>query len=164
MNTFNIIATLIVTIIGTIAVPIIIANKQKKEREKLNLNVRLAISTLGAGEEHQYQYTVINTSQRATYITEIYIEKYEFDQFIDRIKFISQVVGPDGEDLTRNVLPNTSSMGWLPEAEDYNNPNIYIRLAVHTQDLEVFKSDFFDPRLNELITEPEMMKRIIEIQ
>ncbi|MFU1795615.1 hypothetical protein ACM1RC_17270 [Paenibacillus azoreducens] len=122
------------------------------------MNVRLAISTLGAGKEHQYQYTVINTSHRATYITEIYIEKYEFDQFINRIKYISQVVDPEGDDLIRNVLPNTSSIGWLPEEEDYNNPNIYIRLAVYTQDLEVFKSDFFDPRLSEQITEPEMKK------
>lgn len=158
MITFNIIATLIVAIIGTITVPIIIAIKQRQEREKLNLNVRLAISTLGAGKENQYQYTIINTSQRATYITEIYIEKYEFDQFIDRIKLFSQVVGPDEEDFTRNVLPNTSSTGYLPEEEDYNNPNIYIRLAVYTQDLEVFMSDFFDPRLSELITKPKMKK------
>ncbi|AZH30496.1 hypothetical protein [Paenibacillus sp. M-152] len=122
------------------------------------MNFRLAISTLGAGKEYQYQYTIVNTSQRVTYITEIYIEKYEFDQFISRIRHISQVVGPNGDALNRNVLPNTSSVGWLPEEEDYNNPNIYIRLAVYTQDLEVFKSDFFDSKTNEQITESEMKK------
>ncbi|KOR90394.1 hypothetical protein [Paenibacillus solani] len=150
--------TLFVTIIGSIVVPILIAAKQKKDREKLHLNVRLAISTLGAGKEQQYQYALVNTSQRATYITEIYIEKYEFDNLISRIRYVTQVVGPDGDVINRNVLPNTSSVGWLPEEEDYNNPNIYIRLAVYTQDLEVFKSDFFDPKTSKHITETEMKK------
>ncbi|WP_339169132.1 hypothetical protein MKX75_07650 [Paenibacillus sp. FSL R5-0341] len=158
LDTFNIIATLIIALIGSIVVPIVIMIKQNKEKVRLKLRVKLALSNLGAGEEHRYQYVILNTSQRSTYISEVYIELYEFNKFIDRIKYIPQVESSDGDEINRNVLPNTSSIGWLPESEDYKNPNIFIRLAVYTQDLEVFKSDFFDPRISAQLSEFKVKK------
>ena len=71
MDKFNIIATLIISLIGGVVVPIVIMIKQNKEKEKRKLKVKLTLSKLGAGEEHRYQYIILNTSQISIYISEV---------------------------------------------------------------------------------------------
>lgn len=55
---------------------------------------------------------------------------------MNRIKYIGQVESPDRDELDRNIQPNKSTSGWIAEHEEFNNPNIYIRIAVYTKDLE----------------------------
>jgi hypothetical protein len=148
----------ILALIVSIITPIMTYKKQKKDSATLNLKVIFGLSKIGAGKDYRYEYIVINNSHKTTYISEVYIELYEFNQYIDRIKYVGQVENFEEDNSFRNVLPFTSVRGWIGELEEFDKSNIYVRIAVYTQESEVFKSDIFDPRLCVNIAESKIKK------
>lgn len=166
MDKYISITSLIVAILAllvSIITPIVLYKKQKKDSETLRLKVILGLSNIGAGEDNRYEYIVINNSHKSTYISEVYIEIYHFNQFVDRIRYVTQVTNIEDDESFRNLSPYSSIKNWISEHEEFHQPNFYIRVAVCTQELEVFKSNFFDPIRNVAITESKIkkLKRIL---
>lgn len=155
MEKYISLASLIVAIFALL-VRVFLYKKQKKDSETLNLKIIFELSKLGAGKDYRYEYVIVNNSQKSTYITEVYIEFYEFNQYINRIKYLGQAEGM--EELDRNLLPYSSVRGFIGELDEFYKTNIYIRIAVYTQEFEGIKSNFFDPRQNGSITESEIKK------
>jgi hypothetical protein len=148
----------ILALIVSIITPIMTYKKQKKDSATLNLKVIFGLSKMGAGKDYRYEYIVINNSHKTTYISEVYIEIYEFNQYIDQVRYVTQVDNVDEDEPFRNILPLTSVRGWIGELKEFDKANIYVRIAVYTLESAVFKSDFFDPRQCVNIAESKIKK------
>jgi hypothetical protein len=148
----------VIGILVTILIAIISYIKQKKDRETLYLKVLIGLSNIGAGKENRYEYIVINNSQKSAFITDVYIEFYEFNQYKDRIRYVGQVDHIDGSVITRNIPSLSSVRGWIEELDEFYKPNIFIRVVIYTQELVAFRSSFFDSRANVTIPESKIKK------
>lgn len=89
MELYLSIISIIISIIALIT-PFVLYKKQKNDNKLLDLEVRLFMSTIGAGPEYRYEYIIINHSQKTTYVREVYLEFYKYDDFDYSVKYKGQ--------------------------------------------------------------------------